>query len=497
MNPESLLVRILQQKDTRNLVGIGISLAVAFILGRQIAVGQTFFPFLLIGISLFLLLFFRKDSVIYLLPAVLFLPNLGLDIPGPWAVTMEDAFILVLFAGFLSRAIIRRENIIPRGSPIILPLGLFLIVAAISLFKSVQTGAGTLLINTKDLMRLTELVLLFIALYALIDSEQKAVRLLRNFLILGIFYMIVSYYIYLTKSTFFYDVLTMVPAYIYIKPHNLLRMVSIAGSTSQTGMFYAILLAIALFFTGYRKNRQGRLVRIMLIIALCSCVFLTFNRGTWVGLLLALFIMLVRGGMDWKKVALASVALILLAAILLVTVFGQMDVEQQALRFFHVSKSSGLARWVRWVSSVNVIIEQPFLGVGYNNYAWVYGRYSVAEGDVQEYGSPHNMFVDIITGTGIIGFAVFMYFFLQLWKMFRRVAQSRIESIRNNGLGLYFAFLAFFGASIFDSFFYKPHHTGMLIVTTWAIANALWRVDRSELPSANGASVTTPMETGS
>ena len=481
MKSESVLANILEQKDVRNMLGIVAALAIAFILGRQIAAGHFFFPMALFGFAVFILVFFRKESVIYLMPMVLFLPNQGLDIPGPWAVTIQDAFILMLFSGHLSRCIIRRDKVIPRQSPIIFPLAVYIIVACISLFKSVQVDAGSFLYNAKDLMRLTELFLLYITLYDVFDSTEKVERLIRNLLILGVAYAAVSFYIYLTLSPFFYGILTMVPAYIYIKPHEILRMVSIAGSTSQTGMFYAVLLAFALFFSPLKTTRNRQLLRGLLIVLFISCIALTFNRGTWAGILLASTIVLLKGGLDWKKIVLFSVVLILLATVLLFTVFGQLDVEKQALTFFHVSKNSGLARWVRWVSAVNVLAEHPLMGVGYNNYAWVYGRYSILEGDVQEYGSPHNMFVDIVTGTGVIGFGVFMFFLMRLFKMISRCVESKTQRLRELSLGLYFAFFSFIGASIFDSFFYKPHHTGVLIVTTWALITTLWRAETGNL----------------
>lgn len=479
MKPNSFLSNILEQKNTRILVGTAIGLVVAFIVGRQIAGNNYSFPVLIVGLAVFLLIFFKKDSVLFLLPLVLALPNLGLDIPGPWAITIEDAFIITLFIGYLSRCIIRQEKIIPRGNKIVLYYGIFLIVATISLFKSVGIGSGTFLYNLKDLMRMIELFMLFIVLHDTIDSSEKALRLTKNLLILSIFYILTSWYIYLTQSDFFYSILTMQPAYIYLYPSIILRMISIAGSTAQTGMFYALLLALAVYYPPLKKTKVIRLFRGILIAALSSCILFTFNRGTWAGILLALFALSLKGKLVWKKLAVTIMIFIAIIALLAVSFFGEMDLEKNVVKAFHISKQSGKARWIRWVSAVDLIQEHPVLGVGYNNYAWVYGVYSLQEGYVEQYGSPHNMFVDIITGTGIAGLVVFLLLLYQIYVTIQQSMKSAVNTIRESSTGLYFAYFCFIGASIFDSFFYKPHHTGILIITIWAISTAFLRSSMS------------------
>ncbi len=480
MKPESFLQKLMDQKESKILLVTLASVVIAYILGRQIASGNHSFILLIAGFAVFFLILFKKDSITYLLPLVLLFPNFGLDIPGPWAVTIEDAFIIALFTGYLFRSILKGEKIIPRESPIVLPFGAFLIIAYISLYKSVQVDPTKFLINLKDLLRMTELFFLYIVLVRIIDSWEKVTRLIRNLLLVTVAYVLISYFIYITTSDFFYSVLTMQPAYIHFQPYKILRMVSIAGSTSQTGMFYAVIFALILYFPFLKSTKITKTFRALLIMAVGSCILLSFNRGTWAGLMLGYATLLLRGKIDWKRIALVSIVIFALLTLLFVTVFSQMDIEQNALKAFQISKRSGEARWIRWVSAIDLILDHPLLGVGYNNYAWVYGKYSIQEGPVQQYGSPHNMFVDVITGTGMIGFLLFMFLITRLAKMISKIASSSKEHIRQVSIGIYFAFFIFIGASLFDSFFYKPHHTAILIVTIWAFATTLSKLDKEE-----------------
>jgi O-antigen ligase len=489
MQPESFIQRIRTQKDSRNILGTLGAVVVAFIIGRQIVAGSFFPLVLLVAFAIVVLIFFRRDSFLYLLPGILLLPNFGLDIPGPWAITVEDAFLLALFTGYLARCIIQGHPIFPRKDPIVFAYGLFLVIAAISLFKSVSVGAGTVLINLKDLMRMVELFMLYLVAVDVLDSVPKVLKLVRNFLFISLIYVGVSYYIYFTQSPFFYSVLTMQPAYIYLYPNIILRMISIAGSTSQTGMFFAVILALAAFYPALNKSRMRRILRILLVVPVALCIFLSFNRGTWAGLSLGGFMLLLNGSVNWKKALTAGVLLVAIVLLGVISVFGQSDMEVTAFKALDISKKAGHDRWIRWVGAVDLMLDHPLLGVGYNNYAWVYGDYSIKEGDVQQYGSPHNMFVDIMTGTGLLGFGVFFALLILIGKTMRKNLTSINEEIRKISIGIYFAFFTFLGASMFDSFFFKPHHTAILIVTTWAMATALSHVsDDDPIPdSPDGA----------
>ena len=52
-------------------------------------------------------------------------------------------------------------------------------------------------------------------------------------------------------------------------------------------------------------------------------------------------------------------------------------------------------------------------------------------------------------------------------------------------LGLFLALTFFLGSSAFDSFLFKPHHTTFLIFLLWALATAVWRLNRDH--ETNGA----------
>ncbi len=475
--------RLLERADVRKVLVIIAVIIVAWTLGKSVATQKFDLPLGLFGLGIFFAIFFRPESLTVLIPIAFCVPNFGLDIPGPWAITVEDAFIMMVFGATVSRNILLKLPIIRFDTPIAKPLLVLWAVAMVSLVKTALISPENLIIIIKELMRLTLMTALFFSLLDVVQTRQRVMGVIKWLLVLSIPMALVSWYIYLTNSPFFYHILTMKPAYIFYKT-NILRMISIAGSTSYTGLYYALMIALAWTFPGLDKGRAPRLVRPLLIALLASCLVMTFNRGTWVGVLLGVAVIMFTGGLSRRKITFAIFILLGVGVLASAQFFSQFDVEAKAGIVIELSRSSGMARIIRWISSLNVILQEPILGVGYNNYAFVYGNYSIQEGLTRVYGSPHNMYVDILTGLGLAGFACFSAFLFRLWQM-------HADNLRNAGdadlkriaTGLFVALIFYLGSSAFDSFLFKPHHTSFIIVILWALSAAIYNINHAK----NGA----------
>ncbi len=473
---DNLIRRVVVQRDVALVVASVAGLAVAWIVGKSIAGMQFSVPLALAGFAVLLLLFFRPHSMVVLTPLILALPNIGLDLPGPWAITTEDAFVLLAFGGYLTRSLVKRKYIIPRDDRLIYPLLIFNGIAILCISQVAMISPGNVTFNIKELLRLTLLNLFYLSLLDVLDSKQRVMQLVKWLLICAVWMLVISFYIYVTKSPFWYYILTMTPAYLYVRT-KLLRLVSIAGSTSYTGIYYATILALATHFSPLLANRARRMAGYLFWLLLLTAICLTFNRGTWVGILFGLAVLTLHGQIDARRVVWITLLTSAIVALLTTDMFGEWEIEQKVADFIYYSSSSAESRLVRWISAVNVILDHPLLGVGYNNYAFVYGRYSVLEGIHPMYGSPHNMYVDIITGTGFIGFSFFIAALAHIWRRMRDNMNLVTDpELRLLSRGIFVAFLFFLGSGGFDSFLFKPHHSSYVIVSLWAMATAIYRM---------------------
>lgn len=475
---DSLIRRLQTHRNARDVIAVFAALLVCWAVGQSVARQELALPIALAGATIFVLVFFRRTSLLFLAPAAMCVPNMGLDIPGPWAISIEDAFVMLSFAALVARAIVRGTPIIPRDLPTVRPMIAFWAIAILSVVKTATISRSSLMLVMKDLMRLSLLMLFFVVMVDAIRTKTHLRTVTRVLIYLAVPMAAISWYIYVTKSEFFYAILTMKPAYIYYKG-NILRMISIAGSTSFTGLYYAVILALALNHLPFLRDSMTRVRGYAIAGLLLSCLAMTFNRGTWVGVLFGYFLLSLVGQLNWRRVVVAAMLLGGLALITSAHFFHQLEVENKLNVLVEVSRSSGTTRLVRWMSSINVILDQPLLGVGYNNYAYVYGLYSIEEGITRLYGSPHNMYVDVITGTGLIGFAVFSVWMYRLWRVhLENLRRTSDTEMRFLAVGLFLAFGIFLGASGFDSFFFKPHHTSFILMLLWAMSTALWRLNR-------------------
>lgn len=478
----SLMRRFVAQRNSQQIIWVVGAFVVAWIVGKSIA-GQRFGIIIaLVGLAIFLLTFFRKNSPVVLFPLVLSLPNIGLDLPGPWAITIEDAFVMLIFTGYLTRSILLREQIIPRDDKLIYPMLLFNAMAIICISKVVMINPHNIVFNIKELMRLTMLNLFYLSMINALDSKTQVMRMVKWLLIMSVPMLIISYWIYLTKSDFWYHLLTMTPAYIYLNT-KLLRMVSIAGSTSFTGIYYAVIFTLAFHYLPLFRDQMRKMIGIVFVLAIFSAIVLTFNRGTWVGILFGLTVLTLQGHIDWRRVFLAALLLTGIVILSTTNLFGEWDVEQKVADFIYYSSSSAESRLIRWISAIRVITDHPIIGVGYNNYAFVYGHYSILEGVQPMYGSPHNMYVDVLTGTGFIGFSIFATLLIRLWRRLRdNMNKVQDPELRALSRGLFLALLFFMGSGGFDSFLFKPHHSTYLIVSVWAMGTTIYRIRMGSLP---------------
>jgi O-antigen ligase len=476
-----LVRRLVTQRDVALIVASVVGLAVAWIVGKSIAGMQFGVPLALAGFVVFLLAFFRPHSLAFLAPAILALPNIGLDLPGPWAITTEDAFVLIAFSGYLTRSLIRRQYIIPRDDKVVLPLLIFNGIAILCLSQVALVSPQNITFNIKELLRLTLLNLFYITMIDVLDSKRQVLRLVKWLLVFSIWMMGVSFYIYATKSPFWYYILTMTPAYLFLRA-KILRLVSIAGSTSYTGIYYAVILALATHYLPLVIYRARQLVAWALWFFLFAAIVLTFNRGTWVGILFGLAMLTLHGQISARRIIWVGLLAAAIVALMSTEIFGELHIEERVTEFVYYSSSSAQSRLVRWISAVNAILDHPLLGVGYNNYAFVYGRYSIFEGVQPMYGSPHNMYVDILTGTGFIGFAFFMAAIVRLWRRMRDNMRLVVDpEMKLLSRGIFLAFLFFLGSGGFDSFLFKPHHSSYVIVSLWAMATAIYRMRRGTI----------------
>ncbi len=124
-----------------------------------------------------------------------------------------------------------------------------------------------------------------------------------------------------------------------------------------------------------------------------------------------------------------------------------------------------------WKAGLNMFIDHPLTGVGMYNFGVAFSRNYRFENDVDIEWAPHNIFIQALSESGIIGFLSLLLIIIYIFrrnKETRRIG-VRIENdgnwIRNFADALDFSLIGFMISGSFLTVLYYPHLYIIIILT--------------------------------
>jgi putative inorganic carbon (HCO3(-)) transporter len=197
-----------------------------------------------------------------------------------------------------------------------------------------------------------------------------------------------------------------------------------------------------------------------------ACLVLTFSRGGWIGLLVALFALLLLLAYQmsihlppfWRTwslpILLGSISLVLVAAVLFV--------EPIRDRFFSIfagrGDSSNNFRINVWAAVIEMIKDRPFLGIGPGNAAFnkIYPLYQRPRYNAL---SAYSFLLEVAVETGLIGLACFAWLLLVTFN----TALVQLRQLARIGsrqalwlIGAIASLLGILAHNTFDTVLYRP-----------------------------------------
>jgi len=231
-----------------------------------------------------------------------------------------------------------------------------------------------------------------------------------------------------------------------------------------------ILATVALFA---RQSRR-RLAYGLCSLPVLFCLYLTYSRGAWLlGLpAAALFIGFLRG----RKALWISLALIGVIALSLLPWVG----TERFASLFHTQNGTTFFRLKLWQSSLNMIKDHPFLGVGLDNFLYQYRtRYVLPEAWQElDLSHPHNIVLDYWTRLGIPGIVALVWlegaFFVRGLRLYR---QSPDQDGRALVLGLMASMIACLAHGLIDNSYFLVDLAFVFFITIGIIAGMSLQTD--------------------
>lgn len=326
-------------------------------------------------------------------------PSFGSGTADP-AIPVSEAVIWLAGAGWLIRQIVLRAA--PGGfgqrawrDPLgpYWPAIVFWAVATLSL-----TASEFLHVSLREYRQVVLDPLLYYALLTAVFRTRRDVRLLfRAFLGVGALVAAISighyFFVGVTEAT-----------------GGVERALAIYQSPNALGLFLGRIapaaVVVAAFGRGLGRDRAAATAAALLILA---AVFLTYSRGAWLGVAVALLFAAAWRG--HRRLALAGGAAIVAAAAL----------ARLAGNNRLTSDESSSQRLYLWEAALAMIRDHPLQGVGLDNFLPLYPRYMRPEAWREpNISHPHNLVLDYWLRLGLAGPLSLIWLQLSFWRAGRR-----------------------------------------------------------------------------
>ncbi|HOT91814.1 MAG TPA: O-antigen ligase family protein [Anaerolineae bacterium] len=261
------------------------------------------------------------------------------------------------------------------------------------------------------------------------------------------------------------------------------RLRSIYGSPNNVGLYLGRVLPLMLavvFLGGKSPERDGigawlrslwaaRRHRFyaLAIVPVGAALLLSLSRGAIVlGIPAALLVLGMLGGPKWRRVTLI---VLLAGAVALIPLLR----TPRFAGMFDLSGGTTGFRMALWYSALGMIREHPLLGVGPDNFLYVYRTRYVLPTAWEEFNlaHPHNVVLDFAARLGIAGLAVFVGLQVAFWRKVWPLRMRHDPELRALALGVMASMADFLAHGMVDAAYFV---IDLAFVFFFSLALAAW-----------------------
>jgi O-antigen ligase len=426
---------------TTLIICLVLSLGLIFLIGINPIMG-------LIGVAAIALtmLFFLRTELALPLYILVGTPTMVLSVSNAGIMSRlyigNLLFAMIAGVWLLRNAVAKSKTRLTRSEiSIVLPsIGLavigFMSIIASHLFPDphvtyafVHSDVPLVLVSTVEMFLLISLPLCIVIVPAVVCTLRDARRLVGAYLVVGLPYAL---------GTIFAG-----PLHLYSQQAllGIQRPEVFGASSSGLGKTNLLFTCMALGHTLYARKESTRLGFGLLTCIYAAGVIMSFGRESWIGLLLAVWIIL------WFRYKNPLILLLPFVILLFLFLFfpGLFD-------FFDPSKVYGVDRLTMWQDAIAIWLRHPYLGIGAGNYQFFDLAYGLNVG-----GVAHNQFLEVLAEMGVQGLVCLLVMIIMIgrivYKCFRTAKSDTGKAIALGYLGLFAAllFATFFTSSFLPS----------------------------------------------
>jgi O-antigen ligase len=239
------------------------------------------------------------------------------------------------------------------------------------------------------------------------------------------------------------------------------RATSVYPSATALGNYLgrALPLSIVLAVLLPKEWRLWRIAAAFLSIPIGLGLVVSFARGAWIGVFVALAVAAVIARNKWMLAALGAAMLAGLAAIPFI------NVDRITSMFnFSTEDNTGVARAKIWTAALRIIADHPVKGIGEDQFLYQDPKYGVPQMRFFTTSHPHDFILDFWLRLGLPGLlwilAALSFFFWQSLRLWQRLRGTALAAL---ALGLMASMIDFVVHGLVD----MAYFTMDLALTFW------------------------------
>lgn len=203
------------------------------------------------------------------------------------------------------------------------------------------------------------------------------------------------------------------------------RIFSTLENPNVLAGYLDICICLALGVLAKVGDKTQKLAMVVAIIMLCACLAMTYARGAYLSIIIVFAIYGVI--QDWR-------VLLLFALVTAGIVHYDAAFFDRLMSVFIATDSSEGLRIGIWLSTIAMIVDHPFIGIGWGAFKSIYPNYDYyLKGANVEIFHAHNIFLHYAAEIGIIGaMAFFWYFFGTMFMTLELSANKKLNAIKDS-----------------------------------------------------------------
>jgi O-antigen ligase len=182
------------------------------------------------------------------------------------------------------------------------------------------------------------------------------------------------------------------------------RVSALFSNPNLLGFFLAGIAPLHVYFIEIRKSLPAKILLSFLMVLNLMAIILSGCRSAWIGILCLLLFWLIYNPKRLVSLGYAGLFVLLILPFI--------NFEMIKSRYVKTINLTG-DRLIIWENTMSLIRENPLLGTGIDSFKDV-SPAVIYNGEKWIYSGPHNFFLEVWQTSGIIAFALFLYFIYKI-----------------------------------------------------------------------------------